>query len=162
MKSSRPHQRKLSLALSPRDRFAIVASSWQNEIVERLIGGAEKVLREHGIGEKQISLYRVPGSFEIPGTVAKLIEDGRFCAIVTLGCLIRGETPHFDLLANAVTRELSSLSTETDIPVSFGVLTCDTRTQAKARAGGRVGNKGEEAAQAALELLAIYRQIDKG
>ncbi|MDQ2950930.1 MAG: 6,7-dimethyl-8-ribityllumazine synthase [Chloroflexota bacterium] len=107
----------------------------------------------------QVDFFEVAGSFELPAAVALLAESGRYDAIVPLGCLVRGETPHFDVLAHAVARGLVDLSTAYPIAISFGVLTCDTMEQALARAGGSEGNKGEEFMDAALEMVALGQAL---
>jgi 6,7-dimethyl-8-ribityllumazine synthase len=136
-------------------RFAIVASRFNDEIVTGLLDGAVDCLRRHGAKDDDVSVVRVPGAFEIPA--AANIVDGD--AIVALGCLIRGETPHFDVLASQVTNELSRISVERKIPVAFGVLTCNTLEQAVARSSPGPGNKGWEAALAAIEMANLWRAL---
>jgi len=136
-------------------RFAIVASRFNDEIVAGLLGGALDCLRRHGAKDDDVSVHRVPGAFEIPA--AANVVDGD--AIVTLGCLIRGETPHFDVLASQVTNELSRISVERKLPIAFGVLTCNTLEQAVARSSPGAGNKGWEAALAAIEMANLWRAL---
>ncbi len=135
---------------------AVVTARWNAGITEALAGGAIAAARRAGAA---VDTFAVAGSFELPGAVAALAESGGYDAIVPIGCLIRGETPHFDVLAAAVARGLMELSIAYPIAIPFGVLTCDTVAQAKARAGGRKGNKGAEAMEAALETLALYGEI---
>jgi 6,7-dimethyl-8-ribityllumazine synthase len=136
-------------------RFAIVASRFNDEIVAGLLSGARDCLRRHGAKDDDVSVYRVPGAFEIPAAVNVVDAD----AIVAVGCLIRGETPHFDVLASQVTNELSRISVERKRPVAFGVLTCNTLEQAVARSSPGPGNKGWEAALAAIEMANLWRAL---
>ena len=131
-------------------RIAIVASRFNEEIVENLLVGALDCLEKHGA--KDVAVFRVPGAFEIPGLARMLIGRGGFDALVTIGCLLRGETPHFDFISNQVTMELSRVAVDTCFPVTFGVITCDTLEQAVARSSKGSGNKGWEAALAAIEM----------
>ncbi|HEX9162114.1 MAG TPA: 6,7-dimethyl-8-ribityllumazine synthase, partial [Thermoanaerobaculia bacterium] len=121
--------------------------------------GAVECLTRHGASDDEITVLRVPGAFEIPGLARMLIARGGFDAIVAIGCLLRGETPHFELLSSQVTNELSRVSVETCFPVTFGVITCNTREQALARSSKGSGNKGWEAALAAIEMANLWRQI---
>ncbi|HEV2719049.1 MAG TPA: 6,7-dimethyl-8-ribityllumazine synthase [Thermoanaerobaculia bacterium] len=136
-------------------RFAVVASRFNDEIVSGLLGGAVDCLRRHGAGDDHIDVYRVPGAFEIPQAVNSVKAD----AIIAVGALIRGETPHFDVLASQVTNELSRIAVKRKIPVAFGVLTCNTHEQAVARSGPGGGNKGWEAALAAIEMANLWRVL---
>jgi 6,7-dimethyl-8-ribityllumazine synthase len=142
-------------------RFAIVASRFNSRVVELLVSGAVDCLRRHGADD--IVIVRVPGAWEIPQAAEELADpvEGRpkFDAIVALGVVIRGETPHFDYICSSCSRGLSSLSKRHRIPVGFGVLTCDTSQQAEERAGGKAGNKGWEAALAALEMADLFAQL---
>ena len=139
-------------------RFAVVASRFNDEIVTGLLSGARECLSRHGAADGDVALYRVPGAFEIPLLTAKLIDTRLFDAVIALGCLLRGDTPHFDFLAACVTAELSRISVETRIPIAFGVITCDTGEQAEARSGPGAGNKGWEAALAAIEMVNLFRE----
>ena len=139
-------------------RFAVVASRFNDEIVSGLLAGAVDCLRRHGAKDDDVELYRVPGAFEIPALVNKVDAD----AIIALGCLIRGETPHFDVLASQVTNELSRIAVERKLPVAFGVLTCNTLEQAVARSSPGPGNKGWEAALAAIEMANLWRALRSG
>jgi 6,7-dimethyl-8-ribityllumazine synthase len=140
-------------------KFAIVASRWNDLIVSRLVGGAEDTLRRLGAAEDGILTVRVPGSFEIPLTAKKLAASGRYDAIICLGAIIRGETPHFDYLAADVTKGLSAIALETGVPVAYGVITADTVEQAINRAGVKAGNKGFEAAMTAVEMANLMKEL---
>ncbi|HXG57735.1 MAG TPA: 6,7-dimethyl-8-ribityllumazine synthase [Thermoanaerobaculia bacterium] len=142
-----------------RFRFAIVASRFNDEIVSGLLDGALACLTRHGAKDDAITLFRVPGAFEIPTAVRMLISRGGFDAIVALGCLVRGETPHFDHISSQVTRELSRISVDAGFPVAFGVITCNTWEQAVARSSSGAGNKGWEAALAAIEMASLGAQV---
>src|ERR1043165_5447461 len=135
--------------------FAVVASRFNDEIVAGLLDGALDCLRRHGAKDDDVGVYRVPGAFEIPQAVARVDAD----AVIAVGALIRGETPHFDVLASQVTNELSRIAVERGIPVAFGVLTCNTHEQATARSGPGGGNKGWEAALAAIEMANLWRML---
>lgn len=140
-------------------QFAIVASRWNDLIVSRLIGGAQEALRKLGAKEDQILTVRVPGSFEIPITAKKLANSKKFNAIICVGAIIRGETPHYDYLAADVTRGLSAVALETGVPVGYGIITADTVEQAINRAGVKVGNKGFEAAMTAIEMANLMKEL---
>ena len=139
-------------------RFAIVASRWNDFISSRLVDGALDALDRLGADEKLVEVYRVPGSFEIPLLALKLAGSGRFDAIVCIGTIIRGQTPHFEYITNEVTRGIAYAGLETGVPVVFGVITADTLDQAIDRAGVKLGNKGFEAATSAVELVNLYRE----
>ncbi len=140
-------------------RFALIASRFNDEIVEGLLAGALECLARHGASEDAMAIYHVPGAFEIPSVARALAEGGRFDALVTLGCVLRGETPHFEFIATQVTAELSRLSAEGRVPVAFGILTCDTMQQAIDRSSPGAGNKGWEAALAAIEMANLWRVL---
>jgi 6,7-dimethyl-8-ribityllumazine synthase len=135
--------------------FAILVSRFNAFISERLLAGAEDALRRLGAGAKNITIVRVPGSFEIPAAARALAESGKYNAILCLGCLIRGETAHYEVIANEVTRGIGQSAQETGVPHAFGVLTCDTLEQAIDRAGLKAGNKGYDAALAAVEMAQL-------
>ncbi|HSN68422.1 MAG TPA: 6,7-dimethyl-8-ribityllumazine synthase [Thermoanaerobaculia bacterium] len=139
-------------------RFAIVASRFNEDIVTLLLEGAVECLDRHGTADQDIEIYRVPGAFEIPAVAAKLAATGRFAAIVTIGCLIRGETPHFDFISSQTTDHISLVAMTSGVPISFGVITCDTMDQARDRCR-KGNNKGWEAALAAIELATLARRI---
>jgi 6,7-dimethyl-8-ribityllumazine synthase len=116
-------------------------------------------LARHGAGDDAVAVYRVPGAFEIPTVAKAVMSNGKLDAIITLGCVLRGETPHFEFLANQVTSELSRLSTDASVPIAFGVITCDTMQQAVDRSSPGAGNKGWEAALAAIEMANLWRVL---
>jgi 6,7-dimethyl-8-ribityllumazine synthase len=140
-------------------RFAIVASRWNDLIVSRLVGGAQEALRRLGANETHIVTVRVPGSFEIPLVAKKLALSGRYDAIICVGAIIRGETPHYDYLAADVTKGISAVALETGVPVAYGVITADTVEQAIDRAGVKAGNKGFEAAMTAIEMANLLKEL---
>ncbi|MEO8033394.1 MAG: 6,7-dimethyl-8-ribityllumazine synthase, partial [Acidobacteriota bacterium] len=127
-------------------RFGVIASRFNDEIVSGLLSGALDCLARHGAGDDAVSVYRVPGAFEIPTLAATLIDAGGFDAVITLGCLLRGDTPHFDFISAQVTNELSRVAVATHFPLVFGVITCNTYEQAASRSTPGSGNKGWEAA----------------
>ena len=139
-------------------RFAIVASRWNELISARLVEGALDALKRLGAQENNVSLYRVPGSFEIPLLALRLGESRKFDAIICLGTIIRGQTPHFDYIASEVARGISHAGLTTGLPVVFGIVTADTVDQALDRAGVKLGNKGFEAAMTAVELVNLYKE----
>jgi 6,7-dimethyl-8-ribityllumazine synthase len=141
-------------------RVAIVAGRFNEHITRPLLAGARKVLEQHGADPAPV--YWVPGAFEIPLLAKKLVERGDCDAVVCLGAVIRGDTPHFEYVAGECARGLMQVGLETGVPVVFGVLTTDDLEQALARAGGPVGNKGEESALTAIEMVAHLRAIAKG
>lgn len=140
-------------------RFAIVAARWNDFISSRLIAGAQDALSRLGAEEKSVDLFRVPGSFEVPLLAMKLAASKRFDAVICLGTIIRGQTPHFDYIASEVTRGIAQAGLETGVPVIFGIVTADTVDQAMDRAGVKLGNKGFEAATAAVELVNLYKEV---
>lgn len=139
--------------------FAIVASRWNDLIVSRLIGGAQEALRRLGANENHIVTVRVPGSFEIPLVAKKLANSGKYDAIICVGAIIRGETPHYDYLAADVTKGISAVALDTGVPVAYGVITADTVEQAIDRAGVKAGNKGFEAAMTAIEMANLLKEL---
>jgi len=139
-------------------RFAIVASRWNEFISGRLVEGALDGLERLGAKEGGVEVYRVPGAFEIPLFALRLAQSRKFDAIICLGTIIRGQTPHFDYIANEVTRGISHAGLESGLPVVFGIVTADTVDQAIDRAGVKLGNKGFEAAMTAVELANLYRE----
>lgn len=139
-------------------RFAIVASRWNEFISGRLVEGALDGLERLGAKEGRVEVYRVPGAFEIPLLALRLAQTRKFDAIICLGTIIRGQTPHFDYIANEVARGISHAGLESGIPVVFGIVTADTVDQAIDRAGVKLGNKGFEAAMTAVELANLYRE----
>ncbi len=140
-------------------RVLIVVSRFNEAVTRRLLEGARDALRAGGVPDGAIDVVWVPGAFELPVAVRGGIAARRYRAVVALGAIVRGETPHFDVLAHEVTRGLGAVALETRVPVGFGVLTCDTLEQALARAGGDAGNKGAEAATAALETAVALERL---
>jgi 6,7-dimethyl-8-ribityllumazine synthase len=140
-------------------RFAIVVSRFNAFITERLLTSACDGLLKTGVNEKNIDVVRVPGSFEIPSAARTLAETKKYDAIICLGCLLRGDTAHYDVIVNEVTRGIGQSAQETGVPHAFGVLTCDTLEQAIDRAGLKMGNKGFEAALAAVEMASLTKGI---
>lgn len=141
-------------------RFAILASRFNEFIVERLVHGAVDTLRRHGAGDQQIEIVRVPGAFDLPLVARRLAQTQRYDAIVALGAVIKGATAHFDYVAGECAGGLARVAQDTGIPVAFGVLTTDTIEQAVERAGTKAGNKGADAAITALELANLLRRIE--
>lgn len=141
-------------------RFALVAARFNPVIVESLVRGAVDALKRHGAREAQIEVVRVPGAYDIPVVARRLAHSGRFDALLALGAVVRGDTPHFDYVAGECAAGLMRISLDTGVPIAFGVLTTDTMEQAADRAGGRSGNKGADAALAALELANLLRRLD--
>lgn len=143
-------------------KIALVVSRFNDLITERLLQGALDTLRRSGAREDDLTVVRVPGSFEIPVAAQRLAETGKFDAIVCLGTLIRGQTPHFDYLATQVTRGIGEVALKYSLPVSYGVITADTVEQAMNRAGIKHGNKGVEAALGAVEMANLLRELKPG
>ena len=139
-------------------RFAIVASRWNDSLVSRLIEGARDALEELKADMDAVEVFRVPGSFEIPLCALKAAESGKFDAVICLGVIIRGQTPHFEYIAGEVTRGIGEAGMKTGVPLLFGVITAENVDQAIDRAGVKLGNKGFEAATAAVELVNLYRE----
>ena len=147
--------------LNVRDaRYAIVASRFNDFIVESLIKASLRCLRQHGAADANIEILRVPGAFELPLVVRKVAESRKFDGIIALGAVIRGGTPHFDYIAGECVSGISAVAREQGVPVGFGVLTVDTIEQAIERAGTKAGNKGEEATRAVIETVNLLRRFD--
>jgi 6,7-dimethyl-8-ribityllumazine synthase len=147
--------------LTARDlRIGIVVTRFNEFVVEPLLRGALDALRRHGASDKQIEIVRVPGAFDMPIVVRKLALSKRYEVLVALGAVIRGQTPHFDYVAGECASGLARIALESGVPVGFGVLTTDTMEQAVDRAGGKAGNKGADAALAALETANLLRRLD--
>ncbi len=140
-------------------KFAIVATRFNDFIVDRLVGGAVDYLRRHGGSEENMTLIRIPGAFEMPVICKKLAASARYDGILALGAVIRGGTPHFDFVASEATKGLAQVALESGIPVGFGLLTTDNIEQAIERAGTKAGNKGVEAAAALLETIRVLKQL---
>jgi 6,7-dimethyl-8-ribityllumazine synthase len=143
----------------PPGRFALVAARFNAAVVDGLVAGAVDALRRHGVADGDIDVVRVPGSFEIPLVAKRLACGGRYAAVVCLGAVIRGDTDHYDHVAAAAATGVARAGVETGVPVIFGILTCDTLEQAVNRAGAKSGNKGAEAALAAVEMVNLLRQL---
>jgi 6,7-dimethyl-8-ribityllumazine synthase len=140
-------------------RFVLVAARFNEFVVEPLVRGALDALKRHGVQEKQIEIVRIPGAFEMPLVVRKLALSQRYDAIITLGAVIRGQTPHFDYVAGECAGGIARIMLETGVPVAFGVLTTDTVEQAVDRAGGKAGNKGADCALVAIEMANLLRRL---
>jgi 6,7-dimethyl-8-ribityllumazine synthase len=143
----------------PMGRFALVVGRWNSFVVDHLLEGAVDALRRHGIANSQMTIVRVPGAFEIPLVCKKAAQSGNYDAIVALGAVIRGGTPHFEYVAGECIKGLSQVSMDSGIPVAFGVLTVDSIEQAIERSGSKAGNKGEEAALSALEMISLLDNL---
>ncbi|MEO5859370.1 MAG: 6,7-dimethyl-8-ribityllumazine synthase [Pyrinomonadaceae bacterium] len=140
-------------------RFAIVASRWNDFLTSRLVDGAVDALSSAGASESDVEIFMVPGAFELPLAARKAAESGKFDAVIAIGVVIRGETPHFDYVAGEAAKGVSAVSLETGVPVMFGVVTTETVEQAINRSGLKAGNKGFEAAMAAVEVASLYREM---
>jgi 6,7-dimethyl-8-ribityllumazine synthase len=142
-------------------RFGIIVSQFNDFVTHKLHDGALKCLKAHRITASQVESFLCPGSFELPQVANHLALTGRFDALICLGCVIRGETPHFKYVAREAAHGIENVALETGVPITFGVLTTDTAKQALERAGGKVGNKGWDAALSAIEMAALFRNIRK-
>ena len=141
------------------ERFAVVAGRFNEEITKRLVEGAVRVLTAAGVPDASVEVHWVPGSFELPQAAAHLARTGRYNGIVCVGCVIKGATPHFDFVAGQAAAGIQRVGLDTGVPATFGVITALTEAQAWERAGGEVGHRGEEAAEAALEMAAFVRDL---
>jgi 6,7-dimethyl-8-ribityllumazine synthase len=141
-------------------RAAVVASRFNESVTQPLADGAVDALVRHGVAFDDVDMIWVPGAWELPAAVYRLLESGRYDLLVAVGAVIRGETPHFDYVAGEASRALMEAATEFEMPIGFGLLTCDTMEQAQARAGGDHGNKGWDAAMAALEMADLFARLD--
>lgn len=142
-------------------RIAIAVAEWNGHITSALCDGAVELLHNNGLTDDDIAVVSVPGAVELTFAASKLIETGNFDAVIIIGCVIKGDTPHFDYVCQSVTQGMTSLNSDCDIPVIFGVLTVNEEQQALDRAGGCLGNKGAEAAEAALKMVAFNRSADE-
>lgn len=142
--------------------FAIITSRWNDFLTARLTEGALDALERLGADEKSVEIFKVPGSFEIPLTAQKVAESGKFDAVICLGAVIRGQTPHFDYVAGEAAKGIGQVGIKTGVPVLFGIVTADTLEQAIDRAGVKAGNKGFEAAMSAIELVNLYKEMKGG
>ena len=141
-------------------RFAIIASRWNARITEALIEGARKAMRDHGVGEDAVDVFRVPGAWELPVLAARLAATGGYAGIVALGCVVRGDTRHFEHVADGCSEGLMDVAIEFGLPVANGVLAVDRVEDAEARAGGSHGNKGEEAAMVVIEMSDLLARFE--
>jgi 6,7-dimethyl-8-ribityllumazine synthase len=141
--------------------IAVVASRFNEDLSERLLDGALETLRRHGVSASDIAVVRVPGAFEIPTAVAHLVRSGRWDAVVCVGAVVRGETPHFEWVAGEAARGIAKLAVETGVPVLFGIVTVDTLEQALDRVGGKYGNRGADAAEAAIDMARVTRALGR-
>jgi 6,7-dimethyl-8-ribityllumazine synthase len=141
-------------------RFAVIVARWNGDLTSKLEAGALEALTKAGAVKEAIEIFRVPGAFELPFASIKAAETGIFDAVIALGVVVRGETPHFDYVAGQAAAGIMQASMDTGIPVMFGVVTADTREQAEARCGGAVGNKGCEAAMSAIEMASLVREME--
>jgi 6,7-dimethyl-8-ribityllumazine synthase len=142
-------------------RFAIVTSRCNDFLTSKLVDGALDALESHGAEEESVEIFKVPGSFELPLTALKLASSGNFDAIIAIGVVIRGETPHFDYVAGEAAKGIAQAAMQTGVPVMFGVITADNLEQAINRSGVKAGNKGYEAAVSAIEIVNLHREIDE-
>ncbi len=140
-------------------KFGLVVSRFNDFINERLLEGALDALTRNGAGEKDLSIVKVPGAFEIPLAAKKMANSGTYDAVICLGCVIRGDTPHFEYISAEVTKGIAKVSLESGVPVSFGVITADNLEQAIERAGTKAGNKGWDAALAAIEMINLFKTM---
>ena len=140
-------------------RFAIVVSRFNKEITEGLLKGARQTLAKASVRDEDVTIFRVPGAFEIPVTALRAAESGRFDAVICIGCVIKGETMHFEYIASATCQGIANAASATGVPIALGVLTTLTEAQALARAADGPDNKGHEAAAAAVEMATLFRQI---
>ena len=146
--------------VAPKGKFALVVGRFNSFVVESLVTGAIDALVRHGVKEESITVIRAPGAFELPLVAQKTAKLGKFDAIIALGAVIRGGTPHFEYVANECTKGLAQVSLEFGVPVAFGVLTVDSIEQAIERSGTKAGNKGAEAALSALEMVSLLAQLE--
>lgn len=143
-------------------KVAILVTRWNSFITDNLLSGSLRALERNGVANPQITVVRVPGAFELPLTAQKLAQTGNYAAIIALGCVIRGGTPHFEFVSAGATEGLNRVQLDTGVPVTFGVLTVDDVEQAIERSGEDPNNKGEEAALTALEMVRLFGQISEG
>jgi 6,7-dimethyl-8-ribityllumazine synthase len=143
-------------------RFAIVVSRFNDLVTDRLLAGARACLAQHGVADENVDVIWVPGAWELPIAAQSAARGGRYAALIALGCVVRGETPHFDYVAGGAAHGLARVALESGIPVALGLLTTETSDQALARAGGKSGNKGWDAAQSALEMAGLLGRLEEG
>lgn len=143
--------------LDPADRFAIVVAEWNRAVTAKLLAGALESLKVGGVADEHIDVAWVPGSWEIPLVAQRLAQSGSYAAVICLGAVVRGETTHDQHINRGISLAMSHIALQTNLPVLFGVLTCETMEQALARAGGAMGNKGSECAEAALQMVGLLK-----
>ena len=141
-------------------KFAIVVARFNSFITDKLVAGALDTIERHGGNKQNVDVFKVPGCFEVPMAAQKLASKSKYDAIICLGALIRGETPHFDYIASECTKGIAAIALQAQIPVTYGIITANTVDQAVNRAGVKVGNKGADAALAAIEMVDLYNKID--
>ncbi len=141
-------------------RFGIVVSEWNREVTGGLLQGAHDTLLKHGAREEDITVLTVPGSFELVYGAARMVKSQRFDAVIAIGCVVRGDTPHFDYICQGTTQGLAELNREAEVPVIYGLLTCNDMEQAEARSGGMLGNKGDECAVTAIKMVDYGRKLN--
>ena len=144
---------------NPNDKYGIVVSRFNEFITEKLLDGCIQTLIKSDVSERNIDVVKVPGTFEIPTVAKNLLDLNKYSAIICIGCVIKGETPHFEYICSATSNEISYLGVLTGKPVIFGILTCENTEQAQDSAGGKMGNKGSEGAIAALEMVSVLTEI---
>ena len=142
-------------------RFGIVVSQWNSQVTGALLEGACQTLQRHGVTEERILVKSVPGSFELVFGAARMVKSGLVDAVIAIGCVIRGDTPHFDYICQGATQGLAELNRQGEVPVIYGLLTCNTIQQALERCGGALGNKGDEAAITAIKMVEYKRQLSQ-
>jgi 6,7-dimethyl-8-ribityllumazine synthase len=152
----------IATQIGRKTRIAVAAARFNAEIVDELLTGCVRRLGELGVAEERVEVVRVPGAFELPVTAKAFAKSGRFDAVICLGAVVRGDTPHFEYVAGECARGLADVSVWEELPVIFGVLTTNTQEQAKERTGGKHGHAGERAAEAAVEMIGVLDAIDKG
>jgi 6,7-dimethyl-8-ribityllumazine synthase len=152
----------LATAIGKKTRIAIAAARFNAELVDELLTGCLRRLAELGVASARVEVVRVPGAFELPVTAQALARNGRFDAVICLGAVVRGETPHFDYVAGECARGIQDVSIDQELPVIFGVLTTNTQEQAQERIGGKHGHAGERAADAAVEMIGVLDAIKSG
>jgi len=143
----------------PPGRFVLVAARFNQEVVDKLVAGALEGLKKHGVSDDAVDLVRVPGSFEIPLVAQRLAKSGQYAAVICLGAVIKGDTDHYEYVCDNAARGVAEAALATGIPVIFGILTCQTEEQALDRTGGKEGNKGYDAALAAIEMVNLLKQL---
>ena len=141
-------------------RIAVIAACWNAEVTAGLFAGAVRALSRHGVSDDALEIYRVPGAFELPLASQRAAQTGRFDGVIALGCVVRGDTPHFDYVCSETTRGIGEVGLTENLPVAFGLLTTDTLEQSLERSGNNAENKGEEAALTVLEMFTIFKQMD--